>query len=371
MWSDTTFLFTAYTGAAASLFGGVTISKAAFINQRKPLSQDDRNEWQDVRILIIDEVSFMSDSVLKELDIKLKAIGKRTIIFGGFSIIFSGDFRQLEPVCSNEKELLFSTLSSGVWENNINVVIILNNDHRFKDDPQYGKMLKRMWTGDLSKEDRKVINSRVIGYNGLKLPPVFKGKQFENILYRPVQKKTQQKNYKTFYSELENYDLYLLSCYFEGDACYACPTNKERNSIQKALFQKHINTTHPSITCKEMPLNHTLIIEANISSSISKKSQHKIDRHLKKRMILTTCGDADVMSGTKHIDPALCIYIGSSLLCIDNKHMKDRVPRGNGTLCRVLGVKLKENAPSHRVKNYYGKKYGQSIRAPLGARAYP
>jgi hypothetical protein len=32
MWSDKTFLFTAYTGLAASLFGGVTISKAAFIN---------------------------------------------------------------------------------------------------------------------------------------------------------------------------------------------------------------------------------------------------------------------------------------------------------------------------------------------------
>ncbi len=32
------------------------------------------------------------------------------------------------------------------------------------------------------------------------------------------------------------------------------------------------------------------------------------------------------------------------------------VPRGNGTLCRVLGVELRENAPSHRVKNYYGKK---------------
>jgi len=254
----------------------------------------------------------MSDSVLKELDIKLKAIGKRTIIFGGFSIIFSGDFRQLEPVCSNEKELLFSTLSSGVWENNINVVIILNNDHRFKDDPQYGKMLKRMWTGDLSKEDRKVINSRVIGYNGLKLPPVFKGKRFENILYRPVQKKLNKnyfipelkKKYKTFYSELENYDLYLLSCYFEGDACYACPTNKERNSIQKALFQKHINTTHPSITCKELPPNHTLIIEANISSSVSKKSQHKNDRQIKKRK-QKKFGDAHVMYGTKHKDPAL------------------------------------------------------------------
>ena len=153
----------------------------------------------------------------------------------------------------------------------------------------------------------------------------------------------------------------MLSCYFQGDACYACPTNKERNSIQKSLFQKHIKATHPSITSNELPPNHTLIIEANISSSVSKKSQQKIDRHLKNR-ILTTCGDADVMSGTKHIDPALCIYIGASLICIDNKHMKDNVPRGNGTLCRVLGVKLRENAPSHRVKNYYGKKYGQSMQ---------
>ncbi len=34
MWSDQTFLFTAYTGAAASLFGGVTILKATFLNQQ-------------------------------------------------------------------------------------------------------------------------------------------------------------------------------------------------------------------------------------------------------------------------------------------------------------------------------------------------
>jgi hypothetical protein len=48
MWSDKTFLFTAYTGSAASLFGGVTISKAAFLNQQKALSLNNKNEWQDV-----------------------------------------------------------------------------------------------------------------------------------------------------------------------------------------------------------------------------------------------------------------------------------------------------------------------------------
>jgi hypothetical protein len=42
MWSDQTFLFTAYTGAAATLFSGVTISKAAFLNQPKALSLNDK-----------------------------------------------------------------------------------------------------------------------------------------------------------------------------------------------------------------------------------------------------------------------------------------------------------------------------------------
>jgi hypothetical protein len=62
------------------------------------------------------------------------------------------------------------------------------------------------------------------------------------------------------------------------------------------------------------------------------------------------------MMGSKHIDPALCIYIGAFLICIDNKHLTAKVPRGNGTLCRVLGVKLNENAQSYKFKNYYGKK---------------
>jgi hypothetical protein len=119
----------------------------------------------------------MSNSVFKTLDKKLKQIGNGAHAFGGFSIMISGDFRQLESVCSNNSELLFSSLSSRHWDNNINVVIILDNDHRFKEDPEYGKMLKRMWNGGLSIEDQKQINTRVIGYKGLKLPTTFEGKQ--------------------------------------------------------------------------------------------------------------------------------------------------------------------------------------------------
>jgi hypothetical protein len=51
----------------------------------------------------------MSDTVLKALDRKLKEIGNQSLPFGGFTIIFAGDFRQLEPVDAKETELLFSS----------------------------------------------------------------------------------------------------------------------------------------------------------------------------------------------------------------------------------------------------------------------
>jgi hypothetical protein len=65
-------------------------------------------------------------------------------LFGGFSIIFAADFRQLEPICSKESELLFSRKSSGDWDGNINAIIILDNKHHFKEEAKYGKMLKRI-----------------------------------------------------------------------------------------------------------------------------------------------------------------------------------------------------------------------------------
>ncbi len=56
------------------MFGGVTISKAAFPNQLKALSLNNKNEWQDVQIFIIDEVLFMSDKILEAFDVKWKKI---------------------------------------------------------------------------------------------------------------------------------------------------------------------------------------------------------------------------------------------------------------------------------------------------------
>jgi hypothetical protein len=135
-----------------------------------------------------------------------------------------------------------------------------------------------------------------------------------------------------------------------------CMSNKQGTKFYpRSNFQKHIQATHPNVTCSEMPPEHTLIIKGHITSSISNTTQQRIDRHLRHRKI-TTCGDAHVMMGGKHIDPDVCIYIGAYLIFIHNKHLRDKDPWENRALCQVLGVQLKENAQSYKWKNYYGKK---------------
>jgi hypothetical protein len=222
MWSDQTFLFTAYPGAAASLFRGVTISKAAFLYQQKAMSLDDKNEWQDVQILIVNEVSFMSDKILEALDVKLKEIGNRAKPFGRFSFIFSGDFCQLEPVGSTEFDLMFSSLSSKHRDNCINAIIILDNIHCFKEGPEYGEMLKRIWNGDLSTEDRKRVSTRVIGYNGLQLPSHLEGEI----------PKHQFQNWKLMHQHgVTLFSVFLVKIKFISKETFVMPSQQKKNGI--------------------------------------------------------------------------------------------------------------------------------------------
>ena len=112
-------------------------------------------------------------------------------------------------------------------------------------------MLKRIWTGDLSKEDCKVINSRVIGYNGLKLSPVFEGKQSENIFNQCIHKRLNKRNFysgiekndKTFYSKLENYDLLILSATSKEMLAMHVQLTKNATPYKSNISKTHTNNT--------------------------------------------------------------------------------------------------------------------------------
>lgn len=328
--NDYTFYFTATTGSAAALFGGTTIYSAAHLNKTR-LTDKMRAIWrEDVRILIIDEISFFRTINVETLDRHLKKLtGRYDVVYGGVSIVFSGDFHQLKPIYK-EDEVLYSNSNSAaaaIWENTINCAIFLDNSHRFKDDPVYGQILARMRMGEDTVDDRREINKRVIGTHSVTLP--------ENA----------------------------------PDVCYACPTNQERNGVTAATFKRHIKDTHPDIDDHINPPDHTLMIEASVATSGAfgqKKNNKKRKRGQRKRVatavhdaIISQLGDDDIKAtdwfcqGAK-IEPALRVYPGSHHMCITNENLDQG--RGNGTLCKCLRVKLKQNGQERKWKNWDGKK---------------
>ena len=143
----------------------------------------------------------MTVKQLQRASKRLQDLFDCTVPFGGLSVIFSGDFRQLQPNTS-DKELLYTVQSGMYFENLLNAALILQNDHRFKEDPDFGKMLTDMWEDDLSTEQKAELNKRVVTNNR------------------------------------------MLPDKLEDDCHYACPTNIHRNVISANNFRKHILATH-------------------------------------------------------------------------------------------------------------------------------
>ena len=94
------------------------------------------------------------------------------MVYGGISIIFSGDFHQLKPARVPDEHLLYKGLFNGLWEGNANTIIVLEKSHRFGKDPEYGDIMRRMCKGVTTVEDMQQINTRFVGRNGVEFPDV-------------------------------------------------------------------------------------------------------------------------------------------------------------------------------------------------------
>ena len=81
--------------------------------------------------------------------------------FRGFDIIFSGDFRQFEPV-GRGKLPIYKDNNCPYFIDWVNCYIELNGMHRHKNDVIWGKILMRMRNGELTKEDVEFINTKVV-----------------------------------------------------------------------------------------------------------------------------------------------------------------------------------------------------------------
>ena len=115
--------------------------------------------------------------------------------------------------------------------------------------------------------------------------------------------------------------------------------------------------THPPFHSLEASPEHTIVVEVEIRSTKSKQKKNVTIDNVLRHKIITVCGDDNIKYATKHVDPALCLYIGAYLICtIGNEFLKEKRPRGNGTLCCLVSMKIIDDATSYTHKKYDGRK---------------
>lgn len=176
-------LLCASTGVAAYNIQGYTNHQAfglpfnQFNGAMPRLSESTRNrlakEFQDVDLIIMDEVSMTSMEHLFQIDERLKQIFKSRQDFGGRSILVVGDFNQMEPVMA---KWIFDEPTKG---NNVIAgnqlwkkfrLFELTECMRQKHDIPFAEALNRLAIGRCNDKDIALFKSREIQNNGL-VPP--------------------------------------------------------------------------------------------------------------------------------------------------------------------------------------------------------
>jgi ATP-dependent exoDNAse (exonuclease V) alpha subunit len=125
-------------------------------------------ELRNVQLIIIDEMSMISQFLLHMIDRRLRQAfpNRSDTAFGGRSILLIGDFCQLKPVAAtalhtNQKNTSKSANKSGktLYLQFIDV-FFLDTQVRQSTDSQFGEMLQRVRTEGDSEDDWKLLMSR-------------------------------------------------------------------------------------------------------------------------------------------------------------------------------------------------------------------
>lgn len=156
---------TSTTGISALLFGGVTIHSFLGIGLgqgsvesmvKKIFTRPHlRKRWQELEVLIVDEISMLSPDLFDKLEKLARRIRRNEQPFGGIQLILSGDFLQLP--CINSDDFCFE---SKAWENCIENTVYLTEIMRQKDS-EFQECLNNIRMGLLPKKTRKLLKSRV------------------------------------------------------------------------------------------------------------------------------------------------------------------------------------------------------------------
>jgi ATP-dependent DNA helicase PIF1 len=118
-----------------------------------------KNNWKTTDILVVDEVSMMSQKLFELLDAIGKATRKNSRPFGGIQLIFSGDFYQLPPVGDkDDPETTRFCFESALWsqtfpkDRHIQLTKIFRQS-----DTVYQKILNQLREGKLKRSSNETL----------------------------------------------------------------------------------------------------------------------------------------------------------------------------------------------------------------------
>lgn len=165
----------ALTGCAAVLLGckaktihswsGIGLGNGTIgLNVKKVvLNKYKQQNWKKVDILIIDEVSMMSQKIFEMLDAIGKNARKNYRPFGGIQVIFLGDFYQLPPVGNKEEiETVRFCFESPLWNETFPKSNVIQLKKIFRQtDEVYSKILNQIREGRLKKSSNELLLSLV------------------------------------------------------------------------------------------------------------------------------------------------------------------------------------------------------------------
>jgi len=113
-----------------------------------------RESWRQTDVLIIDEISMMSDEIFEKLDALGQLLRWNEKPFGGVQIVCLGDFFQLPPI---NTKFVFESV---VWNRTLDSIVFLDQIYRQK-DPVFQTMLNEIRLGIVSDETDRLLKSRL------------------------------------------------------------------------------------------------------------------------------------------------------------------------------------------------------------------
>jgi hypothetical protein len=172
-------LLCAPTGKAAHHIGGVTIHSAFCfpVSQGfnfKPLDMQQlnllRSRYQNLRLLILDEVSMVGRGMFNFINLRLQEITSCPIPFGGISILAVGDLYQLRPVAvawifsQNYNTPQVTCLTVNLWTQLFSFYE-LTQIMRQKNDRMFAELLNRLREGNHTQSDILCLRERIVNEN--------------------------------------------------------------------------------------------------------------------------------------------------------------------------------------------------------------